>query len=836
VTVSRIARAFAFAALLLLAVSSLSGVPVEPDERKIDPLLAPTDVPAVTAIQRKIAGSPKNGQTLVPIFFRLASDAPAFPDRVRELGGSARKVTSRLYIGRIPPDASRYLSNRTEVSYLEAAKEARPLLDVSAPVVKADIVHAGSTDWPSPFDGGIRGENVYVGIVDTGLDDAHLDFHTGGSGSPSRVVHTYASPQLPHLNPPLSPDPRVDEDGHGTHVTGIAAGNGFSSSGAYTGMAPQSPILFGKTSFFTTDISLAVADLLASAGPSPVTINLSLGLAVGPHDGSSGFESSIESLATGLPGSRRLVVVAAGNERRDEEHFRATLPPFGVVTAFLSLESITGTIVEFWADGEDQYTVLASTGGESVTVHSGNTGASGTGHISVSNRRTVPPNGGTLITVTFLAQTVGQSASIRLTRTRNGGSGGVDGYVDRRDGTFGTATQSGTVTEPANARNVIAVGSFDTKKFPGGAPDLAQDISSFSSLGPTRDGRIKPDLAAPGSVIYSAISRDALFRPDLIAPNDNYVILQGTSMAAPHVTGIAALVWESNPSLSGAQMRERLRSTADPAPVNGVTPNATWGSGRVNALRSVTESVASITAPASALPGSIVSLTSETSSAAFTNSLDEYTWTLTPPSGSGASLSGTSSPSTSFTPDIPGEYRVDLAVGQSSPPSTPLGNASTVIHVNTLPVASIVGPSFSDNTDPVAFQGVATDPDPGQATTFRWVLVSRPGGSGAVVLASSGTDTAILSPDTAGVYVVGLRVNDGLENSALAIKSYTAGPVPTGTGTGVGDSGGSGGCALLSSGSPPSPPSDLAPALLLLPLMILAVRRSVDRRSDSRKR
>jgi len=834
VSVSRIARAFAFVALLPVAISSLSGAPFEPDDRKVDPLLVATDIPAVTAIQRKIAGSPVRTQTPVPLYFRLESEDPAFPDRVRGLGGVARKVSPFLYTGRMPRDAVRYLSNRPEVIYLEAARNAYPLLDVSAPAVHADIVHAGMKRWPPPFNGGIGGGNVYVGVVDTGLDEAHLDFHTGENGSPSRVVHTYASSQLPLLNPPLSPDPLVDEDGHGTHVTGIAAGNGFSSSGTYTGMAPQSPILFGKTSFLTTDISEAVADLLASAEPSPVTINLSLGLAVGPHDGSSGFESSIESLATGLPGSRRLVVVAAGNERTDEEHFRATLPTFGVVTAFLSLESTTGTIVEFWADGEDQYTVLATTGGESITVSSGKSGASGTGHISVSNRRTVPPNGGTLITVTFLAQNVGQDASIRLARIRNGGTGAVDGYVDQRDGIFGTPTQSGTVTEPANARNVITVGSFDTKKFPGGTPDQVQDISSFSSLGPTRDGRIKPDLGAPGSVIYSARSRDAFFRPDLIAPNDNYVILQGTSMAAPHVTGIAALVWESNPALSGAQMRERLRRTADPVPINGVTPNTTWGSGRVNALRAVTESVASITAPAAALPGSIVSLTSETSSAAFNNPLDGYSWTLTPPSGSGASLAGTSFPSTSFSPDIPGDYRVDLAVSQSSPASTPPGSAAAVIHVNTLPDASITGPSFSDNTDPVAFQGVATDPDPGQTKRFRWVLVSRPVGSGAVALATSGTDTAILSPDTAGAYVVGLRVDDGLDNSSLVTKSYSAGSAASRTGTG--GSGVWGGCSLLRSDTSPPAPSVFGPAILLLPLVILAVRRSADRRNRPRKR
>jgi len=406
----------------------------------------------------------------------------------------------------------------------------------------------------------------------------------------------------------------------------------------------------------------------------------------------------------------------------------------------------------------------------------------------------------------------------------------VDGYIDLRDGTFDTPTEDGTVTEPANADNVIAVGSFDTKKFPGGATDPAQDISFFSSLGPTRDDRSKPDLTAPGYVIYSTRSFDAPvvnYGPfGLVPGNDNYAILAGTSMAAPHVTGIAALVWESNPNLTGAQMRERLKKTADPPPGG---PDNTWGHGKVNALRAVTESVASITAPSLVLPAAPVTLTSENSSGAFGEPLDGHVWQLIPlPAGPPALLSTSSS--AIFTPPAPRDDRRDLTVSQSNPSSTPAGFASTVIRVNTLPVASIVGPSISDNTDPVAFRGVATDPDPGQAKIFRWVLVSRPNNSSAVALTTSGPDTAILSPDSAGAYIVGLRVDDGLDNSSLVIKSFTVSPVSTG-------SGGGGGCSILYSGTGRTNGGSLLPlVLLLLPLMILAVRRSVDRRNHSRQR
>lgn len=816
-------RILALVLLLPWGIASLSGVPVEPDMRKIDPVLIATDTPAVTAIQRKISGSPPRAEAPVPLFFRLERDDPSFPDQVRELGGSAQKVAPRLYTGQIPRDAARYLSNRPEVAYLEAARRARPLLDISAPSVSADIVQAGSAEWPTPFNTGIFGNNVYVGGVDSGLDDDHMDFHTGGTGSPSRVVHRYTSPQLP----PAESNPLTDEAGHGTHVMGIAAGNGFSSGGAYTGMAPAPLLLFGKTSFFTSDIVQAVSDLLSFAQTTPVSINLSLGLATGPHDGTSGFEYSINSLATGISGSRRLIVAAAGNERTDGEHFRATMPPFGIVTAFLTLEDTAGATAEFWADGEDRYTVTATLGSESITVASGT--SSSTGRISVSNRTSIPPNGATFISVFFLPQNSGQTGSIRLTRTRNGGTGTVDGYIDWRDGTFDTPTESGTVTEPANGENVIAVGSYNTKTGPFHTGPIGA-ISTFSSLGPTRDGRTKPDLAAPGSFLWSTRSFDAfpMNYYGLVPGNDNYAILAGTSMAAPHVTGIAALVWESNPALTGTQMRERIRRTANPPPG---APDNTWGQGKVNAFRAVAESVASITAPAIALPGSTVVLASENSSGAFGIPLNGYAWSLTPPAGSSATLAGASSSSASFLPDIPGIYRVDLTVSQSDPAGTVAGSATKFLRANHIPVAAILGPSSSDNTAPVEFQGSASDLDSGQPKTFHWILVSRPAGSTATSLAPSGVEDAILSPDVAGSYEVGLRVDDGLDSSALVTKIYTAGTVPS-------DSGGGGGsCSILPARSLEPVPAPLSgPFLFLLPLAVLGIRRTAGKILRERNR
>jgi subtilisin family serine protease len=795
---------------ILWGAASLSGVDLSPDRGKIEPFLLATDQPAVAAAQRKMMDTAAHPDRLVPVFIHMKSDDPDLPAKLGNLGGGGRQIHSRLFTGRIPRDAARYISNWDQVAYIESAKRARPLLDRSAPAVSADIVHAG-TGLPSPF----TGTGTYVGIVDTGLDDSHLDFHTGGLGSPHRIVHWY----------PSEATAGSDFEGHGTHAAGIAAGNGFLSSGAYAGMAPGADLLAGKTTFLTSDILLAVQDLVsfAQTNSRPVSVNLSLGLMLGPHDGTSGFESGLNSIAANSAGIPRLIAAAAGNERGRNEHFQANLPPFGTVTIPMALANDSSVTVTLWADGNDRFLVGADMGSEAVSVPSGSSGSSPGGRISISNKVSSPPNGATFISVFFNPSPGTGSAAIRLERTRNGGTGRVDAYVEGTEGSFGGATDSGTISEPANGSAVIAVGSFDTKTPSGGIPAQPQKISDFSSRGPTRDGRQKPDITAPGAVIYAARSFDQSPVFDLLVPgNSNYFVMEGTSMSTPHVTGIAALAWQSNPSLTGAQMRERIRRTAN-LPTDGTTPpNAAWGYGKVNALGAVRNSVASITAPETASPGSAVTMTSENSSGAFGDPLTSYRWSLAQqPAGSSLSLSSTA-PSASFTPVVPGDYSVALTVSQAEPPLTPPGTATAVVRVNHVPpLPSITGPSATDNLAPVTFTGTGTDPD-GQQLVFHWVLVSRPAGSAADLSTADATDVT-LAPDAPGTYEVGLKVDDRLDNSALAIRSFTTTrTLPPSTGGG----GGGGGCAIAGSDGPADPLSACASSLLLLlPACALAARR-----------
>lgn len=786
----------------LWAGASLSGVEVTPDLRKIDPAVLFRDGAAGISSPQGFHGTATSKEPLLPVFIRLSSVDDALPDQVRSLGGTAWKIHPRIYASRLPADATRYLSNLPAVLYIEPDRLARPLLDLSRPAVSADIVHQGAPPLPRPF----RGDGTFVGIVDTGLSGAHPDLA-------GRIAHTFSFS--------TAIDPLQDTNGHGTHVAGIAAGDGAASSGSYTGMAPASRLLIGRAgteSFQVSAIIDAIDDLLRFAGATPVAINLSLGLPIGPHDGTSSFETAVNALATGPAGSKRIITAAAGNERMSDEHIHATVAPFGATTADVSFDDGTSTAeVEIWADGSDEYSVTATMGSSSLTVLSG-APPSSSGGIFISNKVSRPPNGDTLISLTFRPPSGTRSAGIQLKRTRNGGTGTVDGYIDRVQGTFPAASGEGTITEPANADAVIAVGAFNTKI--GGGAGAVGDISDFSSTGPTRDGRIKPDLAAPGSLIYSARSLEAIFIPIEIAPNDNYVIQQGTSMATAHVTGIASLVWQSNPALTGAQMRERLRRTAD---LQTETPETVWGYGKANALTAVTETVAGISGPVNALPGQDLTLRADEKSSGPFGSTPTYNW-----AADGATVSPPTGPSTTFTADEPGNYSVTLTAIPGSPP---YNRARSMIHVNTNPVALVDGPA-SDNVGlPVTFDGSRSSArDSGQTLTYQWVLVSRPTGSSASLPGSNAPNVTLI-PDVGGTYEVGLRVDDGLDTSVLATKLFTTlgGSVPDSGG------GGGGGCAIGIRNDNDNGTSSLAVLILILfPLLVLSSRRKRVRPRHSR--
>jgi len=127
----------------------------------------------------------------------------------------------------------------------------------------------------------------------------------------------------------------------------------------------------------------------------------------------------------------------------------------------------------------------------------------------------------------------------------------------------------GTMLTPADADSIISVG----------AVDFSYRLAYFSSTGPTNDGRIKPDVVAPGVGIYYAA----------VPGPDTYSYSQGTSLATPLAAGSAALLLSARPELTPLEVRDALRSSADPADLDShpLHPNNFTGWGLVNAFNAV---------------------------------------------------------------------------------------------------------------------------------------------------------------------------------------------------------------------------------------------------------
>lgn len=442
---------------------------------------------------------------------------------------------------------------------------------------------------------GLRGSGTIIGIIDSGIDYAHPDFrNTDGS---SRIMYLWD--QLGEGNPPQgfqsgaeynnaqlneamqNPGaiPSVDFIGHGTAVSGVAAGNARASSGTNIGVAPEASLIVvrlgerGRESFArTTEIMRALKYIVDKAMQHnmPVAINLSFGTNNGSHAGDSLFETYINAVAQRW---RSVIAVATGNEGAARHHFGGLIAARQTMevafTVAPGLQSVYLTLWKNFADALDLE--LISPGGQS------------SGILRSTERSRQVNFGGTNAAIFYRQPTI-YSRSQEAFFDLDGNLGGIWRLrvTGRKvvDGEFhiwlptleevGPATAflipdpGLTLTLPSTTPNVISVGGYNSTL--GSAAD-------FSGRGYTyRDIYVKPDLVAPAvSVLSTRIG-------------GGYDTFTGTSMATPFVTGAAALMMEwgivrgNDPFLYGQRVKAFLQKGAAQM-LDIPHPNPVWGYG-----------------------------------------------------------------------------------------------------------------------------------------------------------------------------------------------------------------------------------------------------------------
>ena len=543
------------------------------------------------------------------------------------VASSGAKVIARageVIIARATLPQIRWMARSPDILWIEAAHRLAPELDRSVPAIGADRLHR---EEPAA-----TGRGVIIGAIDTGIDYEHLDFRVDrdndGFEEASRILFIWDQTETgpfgdraavpfgteysregieADLAHGLGPEEGIvrerDGSGHGTHVVGIAAGDGSSSGAGYIGVAPEAELIAVKTTFYSGDVVSGVDYIFRKAQQlgRPCVVNLSLGGHFGPHDGTSNFDLALEELL----GPGRVIVNSAGNEGDERIHIGGELRQRGSAR-FTFIPAEETVFLNIWYPGDADFEieleapvseglagVIAARSGEAVVKQTA------AGRVSIDNASggPNPNNGDKQIGVLLEEVTPGQPWTIRLTALS--GSGRFDGWPGLASmGEFLQGDGELTISEPGDAEGIITVGAYTTRyewrsidgnqyHFRGASP-IGQ-IAPFSSHGPTRDGRQKPDLSAPGTAIASALAPGSELGeiPELIVPDGVHVILQGTSMAAPHVAGTVALMLQASPRLGPEEIAEKLRQTAVRDNLTGRVPGKIWGFGKLNAERGV---------------------------------------------------------------------------------------------------------------------------------------------------------------------------------------------------------------------------------------------------------
>lgn len=573
------------------------------------------------------------------------------------LGVKIGTKAGNVWTAQIPLNNVRSFTHLSGIQCIDLDQPAFATLDTARVLTRVDSVQAGY-GLPQPY----SGHNVVVGIVDAGFDYTHPTFYDTAyqayrikrvweekniTGTPPSG-YSYGTEYSDSLSI-ITKAHDITSGTHGTHVSGIAAGSGFGSTGdkRFRGMSYNSDIVMVgiyPTAAYWLNTGMTdmldgihyVFDYAGSVGK-PAVANLSWGCPLGPHDGTSLFSQACDAIT----GPGEIFVLSGGNNGTDRIHLQKTFTTSDTLLASIATFASTLTVKK------NQFDIWGETGKTfnlSFSLYYGTTKIDSTMRLSLDDQTHSLYMIGTSLDTVFLTVTTVSSefngkphmliqayskVNDRLCINITGTDGTVNvwqGFVLNTTGYYGafnkytfTFASNGdsqmTVSDMVTTQSAIGVAAYNSKPsfvnvsgasltysgYPKGA------IASFSSKGPTVDGRTKPNIAGPGMAVASAVSSvDTTFYPSgdsynsvvstYVSPLNgttySYAMEAGTSMSGPAVSGIVGLLLEAAPTLSPTDVMTILSNTAIRDSYTGTITAAgsnTWGWGKVNAYHAMLE-------------------------------------------------------------------------------------------------------------------------------------------------------------------------------------------------------------------------------------------------------
>ena len=395
----------------------------------------------------------------------------------------------------------------------------------------------------------LTGEGILVGFLDTGIDYTHNAFKDDEGNTRIEYIYDLENGVVYDKNKinealksedPFSIVPEIDLSGHGTHVAGIACAGGNINFDNY-GVAYKSSIamvkITGENSLraaLSTQLMRGLKFLMDKSNEinKPLVVNISLSTNDGSHNGSSLLEKYIQTF-TQL--QKAVIVVAAGNEGNSAHHVGGKMKKeedldlnigdgekgiildfFKPVLVDVSVEVISPTGISTGPMELSESYKERFVGREKIVVYS-------------TGPKPFDIQGQTTISILPLGDTITSGGWRIIVRKLNNYEGYFDVWLPIAEGLnertrFLQPSVYNTLGIPATVEGVISVGSYNF---------LNNNLSAFSGRGVVRpEWLIKPDLVAPGENILSTVEEQG------------FDTKSGTSMAAPQVSGICALLFE----------------------------------------------------------------------------------------------------------------------------------------------------------------------------------------------------------------------------------------------------------------------------------------------------